>query len=199
MHYATIHIQPRGFSPIGFVQAMGLPGDIRIDFKTQSNLPYTQIADEYPQLVLRPFHQIGEAYAYDLNVDDPAAASAFTAIPGPVMADQFTAEVYTRNSIGQPQRMLAAGRIDMTGLAFRFGDKLSGATYAIGPPGPPGPQGPQGIPGVRGSRWYTGVGPPSPTVPGGTRVDGDMWLNESNGDVYRWSDTTGTWTVFKGN
>jgi hypothetical protein len=54
-----------------------------------------------------------------------------------------------------------------------------------------------GVPGMRGSRWYTGLG-----VPGGSilddRVDGDMYLDESNGDVYRWSAGTAQWMSFKG-
>lgn len=192
MHHATIFMPPVGFVSIGFAQAAGLPGDIRIDFKTQANAPYTAIASQYPQLVLRPVHRIA-TFAYDIVIDDPSEASGVASIPGPVMGDVCGIEVYTRNSDGNPQRMIAAGRVDLTGYSYASGEKLSPATYPVGPPGPPGATGPAG---VRGSRWYTGVGAPT-SVPG-TRVEGDMWLDEATGDVWRWSDVTG-WTTFKGN
>ena len=35
------------------------------------------------------------------------------------MNDRFSVEVYSRNSIGQPQRMLAVGRVDLTGYAYQ--------------------------------------------------------------------------------
>jgi hypothetical protein len=56
--------------------------------------------------------------------------------------------------------------------------------------------GPVGDQGVRGSRWYTGPGAPG-AVPD-VRVEGDMWLNETNGDVWRWDAGAGTWMAFKG-
>jgi hypothetical protein len=59
-----------------------------------------------------------------------------------------------------------------------------------------GPRGVQGDQGVRGSRWYTGAGPPG-IVPD-TRIEGDMYLDESNGDVWRWDEGARTWTAFKG-
>jgi hypothetical protein len=30
------------------------------------------------------------------------------------------------------------------------------------------------------------------------RVDGDMWLDETTGDVWRWSAATSRWLAFKG-
>jgi hypothetical protein len=62
--------------------------------------------------------------------------------------------------------------------------------------GPRGVQGDAGAPGVRGSRWYTGAGAPG-IVPD-VRIEGDMWLDESTGDVWRWSESTSSWTAFKG-
>jgi hypothetical protein len=47
---------------------------------------------------------------------------------------------------------------------------------------------------MRGSRWYTGAG--APAIVPDTRVEGDMYLDESNGDVWRWDGAT--WTAFKG-
>jgi hypothetical protein len=43
--------------------------------------------------------------------------------------------------------------------------------------GAPGP------PGVRGSLWFTGAGPPTD---GTGMLTGDMYLDETTGDVYRW-------------
>jgi hypothetical protein len=31
-----------------------------------------------------------------------------------------------------------------------------------------------------------------------SRVDGDMWLDETTGDVWRWSDTTRSWSAYRG-
>ena len=54
--------------------------------------------------------------------------------------------------------------------------------------GAKGDVGATGDPGVRGSRWYTGAGPPA-AVPD-PRVVGDMYLDESTADVWRWDGTT---------
>jgi hypothetical protein len=190
MHYAVIYIEPKGPAPVGFAQAAGVPGDIRFDFKTQGNLAYPNIADLYPQLVLKPYTQ-PYVHAYDIVINDPTGASGIATVPGVVMNDRFGVEVYSRNSIGQPQRMLASGRIDLTGDAYRSTGPLGPASYPTGPVGPAGPVGATGTPGVRGSRWYTGAGPPV-TVPD-TRVDGDMWLDESTADVWRWDAATASW------
>ncbi len=201
MHQAIIHIDPTGPAPVGFSQAAGTPGDIRFDFKTQTNLAYPGIVDLYPQLVLRPFTQ-PYVHAYDIVINDPTGASGIATVPGVVMNDRFSVEVYSRNSIGNPQRMLACGKVDLTGTAYRSSGPLGPASYPTGPAGPAGPvgatgpEGPVGEPGVRGSRWYTTSGPPSASVPAGGRVVGDMDLDESTGDVYRWDG--GTWTAFKG-
>jgi len=202
MHQATIYIDPVGPVPVGFAQAAGLPGDIRFDFKTQGNLAYPNIADLYPQIVLRPFtsHSL---FAYDIAINDPTGASGIATIPGGTINDRCSVEVYTRNSIGNPQRMIAVGRIDLTGYAYTTSGPLGPASYPQGPQGPAGPQGstgaagPTGSPGLRGSRWYTGAGAPSGVIPD-DRVDGDMYLDETTGDVWRWNAATSTWQAFKG-
>jgi hypothetical protein len=193
MHHATIHIDPTGAAPIGFAQATGMPGDIRIDFKTQGNLAYPNIANFYPQLVLRPFTTL-MAHAYDIEIDDPTGASGLATVPGVVMNELFNVEVYTRNDIGQPQRMIAVGRIDLTGYAYRSSGPLGPASYPTGPAGPAGAPGVAGASGVRGSRWYTGAGVPT-AIPD-ERVEGDMYLDETNGDVWRWDGAV--WRAFKG-
>jgi hypothetical protein len=201
MHQAVIHIDPVGPVPVGFSQAAGMPGDIKFDFKTQGNLAYPNIADLYPQLVLRPFTK-SVAHAYDIEINDPVGASGIATIPGTVMNDRFSVEVYARNSLGQPQRLLASGRVSLNGYAYVSSGPLGPASYPVGPSGPAGPVGATGAPGVsgspgmRGSRWYTGVGPPGIAVPD-DRVEGDMWLDESNGDVWRWTAAAG-WSAFRG-
>ena len=190
MHHAVIHIDPVGAAPVGFAQAAGLPGDIRFDFKTQANLAYPNIASLYPQLVLRPFTQ-PYVFAYDIVINDPTGASGIATVPGVVMNDRFGVEIYERNEIGQPQRMLAVGKVDLTGYAYLSTGPLGPASYPTGPAGPVGPPGLTGSPGTRGSRWYTGAGAPA-GVPD-TRVDGDMWLDETNGDVWRWDEATASW------
>jgi hypothetical protein len=202
MHHAIIHIDPVGAAPVGFAQAAGMPGDIRFDFKTQGNLAYPGIANMYPQLVLRPFTK-NSIFGYDIVINDPTGASGIATVPGSVMNDRYTVEVYERNSIGQPQRLLACGRADLTGYSYMTSSPLSPATYETGPVGPAGPQGAtgaqggMGVPGERGSRWYTGAGAPGIGVPD-NRVDGDMWLDETNGDVWRWSAALARWAPFKG-
>lgn len=202
MHHAVIYINPVGPAPIGFSQAAGMPGDIKVDFKTQRNVPYPNIAAMFPQLVLRPFTSF-QTYAYDIVINDPTGASGIATIPGSVMNDRFSVEVYSRDDAGQPQQMLGVGRIDLHGYAYQTSSPLGPATYSTGPSGPAGPQGstgapgPTGQPGQRGSRWYTGAGVPSGIVPD-DRVDGDMYLDTTNGDVWRWSATTATWMPFKG-
>jgi hypothetical protein len=198
---AVIHYNPGGPVPIGFAEASGMPGDFRFDFKTQSNVPFTGVVDWFPQLVMRPFTRSG-AFGYDIVIDDPTGASGIAKVPGSVMDDVFHLEVYVRNSEGQPQAMIAYGRHDLTGYGYKQSSYLSPATYEVGPAGPAGPQGATGVqglpgdPGERGSRWYTGAGAPG-MLPD-DRVDGDMYLDETNGDVWRWSVTARAWVPFKG-
>jgi hypothetical protein len=186
MHHAIIYIDPVSPAPIGWSQAAGLPGDIRVDFKTQANLAYPNVGDLYPQLILRPFTRYG-VLAYDIEINDPTGASGIAKVPGVEMNDRFNVEVYSRTDQGSPLRMLAHGRVDMTGYAYDRLGALGPATYPEGPAGPVGavgPVGPQGQQGTRGSRWYTGAGDPV-AVPD-TRVLGDMYLDENSGAVWRW-------------
>lgn len=196
MHQATIFVNPTLPDEIGFAQGAGLPGDVRFYFKQPNGLPYTDIANLNPQMVMRPFTSRSIA-GYDIVVNDVTGASGIATIPGSVMNDRFNIEVYTRNSDGQPQDLLACGRIDLTGYGYMVFSPLSPAVATVGPMGPAGPQGPtgaQGPQGVRGSRWYTGTG--VPVVVPDVRMEGDMYLDETTGGVWRWS--SGSWTAFTG-
>ena len=198
MHKATIYVNPTLPDEIGFAQAAGTPGDVRFFFKSPDGLPYVEIADLNPQLVMRPFTS-STISGYDIIVDDITGAAGTATIPASVMNDRFNIEVYTRNSQLQPQDILACGRIDLTGYGYAIYGPLAPASYSTGPTGPAGPMGPRGVQGdqgVRGSRWYTGAGPPG-IIPD-TRIEGDMYLDESNGDVWRWDSGAAVWTAFKG-
>lgn len=190
MHFATIFIDPTGTAPVGFAQAAGVPGDIRFNFKTPGNLPFIEIAGLSPQLVLRPFTQ-PYVHAYDIEIDDPDGASGLAMVPGVVMNDRFNVEIYTRTLLGAPLWMIATGRIDLTGFGYVSSGPLGPASYPTGPSGPAGAKGetgdpgPQGDPGLRGSRWYTGAGAPGAGIPD-DRVPGDMYLDETTADVWRW-------------
>lgn len=200
MHKVIVCINDVVPDMIGFSTAKGMPGDIRFDFKDISGMPYPNVDTLNPQLVFRPFTTYG-AYGYDIVIDDVGGASGLATIPGSVMNDRYNMEVYTRNDVGQPQMMIAHGRVRINGYAYQTSSPLSPATATVGPSGPAGPQGPtgtpgmQGVPGQRGSRWYTGAGMPTGFIPD-DRMEGDMYLDENNGDVWRWSG--GSWTRFTG-
>ena len=55
MHTSTIYVNPTLPDEIGFAQAAGTPGDVRFYFKSPNGLPYVEIANLNPQLVMRPF------------------------------------------------------------------------------------------------------------------------------------------------
>jgi len=203
MNQATIYIDPVGCSKVGWTQAAGMPGDTRFLFKTPGNIAYPSVVALNPQLVLRP-HTALTVYAYDIAIDDPVGAAGTATIPGSVMMDRFNVEVYERNSIGTPQRMLAAGRVELNGYGYTQTGPLGPATFSVGPAGPTGPAGADGAAGapgaagMRGSRWYTAVGPPTGAVPD-DRVQGDMYLDESNGDVWRWDAASASWLAYRGS
>lgn len=201
MMRCTVFSTPGSPAPIGFSEAAGMPGNFRFDFKTTANVPFTGIVDLFPQMVLRSFTQPG-GFGYDIDIDDPTAASGIAKVPASAMNDEFHVEVYTRDATGAPQSMIAYGRHTRNGYGYQRASPLAPATYQTGPSGPAGPVGatgavgPTGAPGVRGSRWYTGAGAPG-TLPD-VRVDGDMYLDETNGDVWRWTADTSSWALFKG-
>lgn len=65
----------------------------------------------------------------------------------------------------------------------------AGPTGPTGPIGATGPAGPTGAAGAPGSVWYTGAGAPAV----GVGINGDYYLNGTNGDVYH--KTSGAWSV----
>jgi hypothetical protein len=154
-----------------------------------------------PQLVFLPKSKPG-AWGYDLDVADPTIGYGFVEVDGIFFNDQngYRVEMYSRDEGGQPLDLIAYGEVAMTGSGYRHEGPLGPMTLPVGPEGPPGPAGPTGDagpPGPRGSIWFVESNPPD--HPGG--VEGDMWLDSTNGNVWRWSaDIFGTlsWNRFTG-
>lgn len=183
---------------IGFRQARGMPLDCSFRFisnaATATAAAY-DIAGANPQLVLRPKSKYG-ASGYDMTVVDAINGTAHVDVPGPSINDPngYRAEVYFRDTGGQPTRMVAEGQLSYTGGAYQTEGPLGPATYptVTGPAGPAGIQGvagPPGPKGTRGSMWFTGHG--SPTLIG--EVEGDMWLDVDTGEVWSWTPITASW------
>ena len=79
---------------------------------------------------------------------------------------------------------------NQNGIAWQpvGGKGIKGDTGNAGPTGPVGPIGLTGPAGPKGSVWYTGAG-----APGTLHVNGDYYLNSTNGDVYE--QIAGVWTL----
>jgi len=167
---------------IGFRQARGAAFNCDFVFRNADGSTANMTA-AYPQLVFRPRSK-GGASAYDIvgNRLD---------IPGAFFSDPhgYSVEMYSRDSQGQPTALIAHGTLAITGGAYEYEGPLFSATLPTGPQGERGFAGPPGPQGARGGTWTTGPGDP---VFMGTEVEGDMWLNETNGDVWRYS--SGTWS-----
>lgn len=83
----------------------------------------------------------------------------------------------------------------------------TGATGPAGLTGPAGPQGPAGAAGppggagatgpagTRGSMWYVAAGPPT-TIAG--ELPGDMYLDNTTGDIYQIDAGTRSWKKVMG-
>lgn len=192
----VIDLNPVEPARLGFRHARGTPFSALFLFREQgvnANQVATAAAlPASPQMIFLPHYDTG-AWPYDLTVVDPTGGTARVEVPGSFFQDRsgYTVELYTRDADGHPTGLVARGTMKLTGGAYTYQGPLGPMTLPTGPiglTGPPGAQGPVGAQGVRGGSWTTGTG--NPTAPGG--VDGDMYLNSSNGDVWRWSG--GTWT-----
>lgn len=144
-----------------------------------------------PVLVFLPKSKPG-AWGYDLDVADPKTGYGFVDVNGTFFNDPngYRCELYSRDDLGRPIELLAVGEVAMTGSAYSYDGPLGPMTLPQGPIGPPGPEGPEGIPGPtgqRGSIWLTGT--TAPDQPG--EVEGDMWLDTTTGNVWRWDQSVG--------
>jgi hypothetical protein len=160
---------------------------------------YANTATLMPQLALLPRSE-GGTYAYDMEAYDPANGIARVSINGAAFTDRlgYNIEVYSRqpnpSGVGSdppvPVALIAEGVMAMQGVAYKKMGPLGmiSVPTVVGPAGAKGETGspgPAGSPGMRGSIWTTGSG--APAVAG--VVEGDMYLDEATGDVYRWSGT----------
>jgi len=119
----------------------------------------------------------------DTGPQGPAGADGATGADGPSAYEVAVANGF----VGTEAAWLASlvGATGATGPQGPQGDP--GAAGATGPQGDPGPAGTNG---VDGATWYTDTGAPS----SGLGLIDDLYLNTSNGDVYKKTDVS-TWTL----
>jgi hypothetical protein len=211
-HNAVIDVNPVEPVRIGFRQARGASFRCKFTFRspqTANPASHAQLAaaprstlDDAPQLVFRPRSK-GGAYGYDLVVDDLQAGTANVFIDGAFFNDPagYLVELYTRDSAGHPLSLVAKGELALDGGAYAHEGPFGPLTLptppagATGPMGPAGPAstvpGPAGSDGQRGSMWFTGEGAP---VGGTNYQEGDMYLDQLSGDVWRFDSSRGMWT-----
>jgi hypothetical protein len=140
----------------------------------------------YPQLVLLP-RSHGGAMPFDMEIDI-ADNSSRALVHGSFLTDVvgYNLELYQREA-GEPPvpvGLLAKGHLSTEGSAYtgHKGALIIVPPVVVGPPGPPGPTG------ARGSIWFSGPGVPIGIT---GAIDGDMYLDELTGDVYRFEN--GVW------
>lgn len=127
------------------------------------------------------------------NIKGPTGATGGT---GPAGADGAAGSVW-RDGTGTPSNGLGVNGdyyLDTSNgnVYKKVAGVYTGAGNILGPQGPAGATGdtgPAGSAGTPGSVWRDGSGAPS----NGTGVDGDYYLNTTNGDVYK--RTAGTYSV----
>jgi len=204
MTSAVINLNPVEPAPLSIRHPLGTTLDLSLSFHDQQD-GVVDPTPLYPQLALMPRSR-GGMYAYAMETS-PTEASV--TIPGAALLDPsgYSIELYQRqeNEVpGDPPvpvALMATGVLALQGRAYIRMGPLGQIEVPVitGPQGPVGPQGIQGIPGEpgepgedgqRGAVWTTG--PSTPIVLGG-EIDGDMYLNETNGDVWRFE--AGAWTM----
>ena len=183
----------------------GLEFILGIKFLKQNKDPI-DLATLLPQLVLLP-RSTGGVFATDVVTVDGQLGYGKAQIPATALVDRagYNLELYQRvpaiapEDPPYPTGLLAKGALILEGSSYQGWSPLAPIIVPVitGPQGPqgapgadstvPGPVGPKG---QRGSIWTTGVGNPVAT---GSEVEGDMYLDEGNGNVWRWSG--GAWAL----
>jgi hypothetical protein len=183
-----ISLNPVEPARIGWRQARGAA--LSVDFVFLTPVRARAALDQsYPQLVFRPRSDTLQA-AYDLTVTSAANGLAHLDVPGAFFSDPrgYGLELYFRNAEGQPQSMVAAGTVAMTGGAYQTVGPLFAATVPTGPAGATGPTGPAGQDGERGSKWFSSTG--APTIAAPVAQPGDQYLDTSTGDIWQFTGTS---------
>jgi len=192
---ATIYLSDIEPAPLSLRHPLGVSLDLMLTMRTQRDTP---VDPTLAQFVLLPRSK-GGIYAYDMEAYDLANGVARVEINGTAFSDRsgYTIEVYSRqpnpSGVGSdppvPVALIAQGTLAMQGLAHQTMGPLGmiSVPTVIGPAGPigaTGAEGPTGATGQRGSIWTTGSGDPG-YIPG--QLVGDMYLDEVNGDVWRFN------------
>lgn len=175
---------------------LGVDLDLMLSFRDQHDAPVDP-APIRPQLALLPRSR-GGIGAYDVATTSSTGGIATVSVPGTALTDPtgYSLELYSRRAAVNPDDppvpngLLARGVLRLEGDAYASWGPLSpiAIPVVVGPPGPAGSAGPQGATGPigatgqRGSVWTTGSGAPAVT---GSELPGDMYLDEVNGDVWR--------------
>lgn len=176
-------VQP---ATLGLRHPLGVDLDLHLTMKKQDNSP---VDPTLTQFVLLPRSR-GGMFPYDMEAYDVANGVARVEVPGTNLTDVSgcSVEVYSRapnDTPGDPPKptgLLARGVIVFEGSGY----SSQGPQGMINVPVVTGPPGPMGATGQRGSMWFTGSGDPTPLAPGlSNALDGDMYLDEANGNVWR--------------
>jgi hypothetical protein len=125
----------------------------------------------------------------DVETYDTANGIGRVRVPGVMFADHngYALELYQRTPAVEPADpalpvgLLATGVVVTSRSAYQAGQPFG----AVSVPTVVGPAGPAGPAGVRGSIWYSAPGLPI----GIDAMMGDMYLDETSGDVYRFENT----------
>jgi hypothetical protein len=186
-------------APLSLRWPLGIDLDLRVTMRRQNGSP---IDPTLAQFVLLPRSQ-GGVYPYDMTAADVSQGIASVSVPGTSLTDRsgYGIELYARapnaGDPAKPVSLAARGTLRTEGSAYSSSGPMNminipvvtGPPGAAGAQGPVGPGGSPGAAGQRGSMWFTGSG--APGVISGSQT-GDMYLDENNGDVYRYAN--GVWT-----
>lgn len=178
---------------LSFRHPLGIDLDLRVTMQRQNG---TGVDPSYAQFVMLPRSR-GGVYPYDMTAFDIVNGVAQVEVPGSQMTDPwgYNIELYTRrlNDVEGdpplPTGLVAKGVIITEGSSYMS----SGPLGMVNIPVVTGPTGPQGETGARGSLWFTGMGVPQIYQ---NVAPGDMYLDESNGDVWRYDGATWTKGTF---
>ena len=189
----TIFVNDIEPAPLSIRHPLGVNLDLNLTMLMQNGSP-AQLAVE-PQFVLLPRSK-GGVRPYDMTIIDAVNGNTRIQIPGFDLNDVsgYGIELYTREANAVeggppvPTGLAAKGTLATQGSAYAIDAPLSiiNMPMVVGPPGPEGlvgPQGEIGATGQRGSVWTTGSGAPTSTE---NILPGDMYLDEANGDVWRY-------------
>lgn len=188
-------------SPLSMRWPTGVALNLTLTFRNQQDEPIDPTTLN-PQLVLMP-RSLGGTYAYDVGTYDAVNGIGSVAVPGPVMQDQsgISVELYWRDPLNVPVKLLATGVILLAGLGYQMPGTLGPMVLPtlVGPTGPEGPEGPEGPLGPVGPEGPVGppgtvtavVGPTPPASPS----DGVLWYDTGTSTLKVWSALSGSWEI----